>query len=162
RRNAGRAAFDGLARPMAPVRPLNKLPLQATIAAIATATAGTGPAVRRARRRTPRAGGNSRPQRRATRWIEGVESVQIQISVRHGQINDDTQQFIRDKAEKLLHIFERLTMIEVTVDLKKELKAVEFVVQAEHKHDFVARESNADVLAAVDLVLDKLQGQLRR
>jgi putative sigma-54 modulation protein len=109
-----------------------------------------------------RAGGDSRPRRRATRWIEGVESVQIKISVRHGQINDQTQQFIRDKAEKLLHIFERLTMIEVTVDLKKELKVVEFVVQAEHKHDFVARESNADVLAAVDLVLDKLQGQLRR
>ena len=81
--------------------------------------------------------------------------MQIKISVRHGQINDDTQQFIRDKAEKLLHIFERLTMIEVTVDLKKELKVVEFVVQAEHKHDFVARESNADVLAAVDLVLSR-------
>ena len=88
--------------------------------------------------------------------------MQIKISVRHGHLNDATQQFIREKAEKLLHFFERLTMIEVTVDLKKEAKLVEFLVQAEHKHDFVARESNTDVMAAVDVALDKLALQLRR
>jgi putative sigma-54 modulation protein len=88
--------------------------------------------------------------------------VQIKISVRHGHLNDTTQQFIRDKAEKLLHFFERLTMIEVTVDLKQDPKWVEFLVQAEHKHDFVAHESHPDLLAAVDLVLDKLSLQLRR
>jgi putative sigma-54 modulation protein len=88
--------------------------------------------------------------------------VQIKISTRHGHLNDATQAFIREKAEKLLHFFQRLTMIEVTVDLKEEQKAVEFVVSAEHKHDFVAREKNHDLLAAVDLVLDKLERQLRR
>ena len=88
--------------------------------------------------------------------------MQIKIAVRHGHLNDNTQQFIREKAEKLLHFFDRLTMIEVTVDLKKEAKRVECLVQAEHKHDFVAQESHHDVLAAVDLVLDKLEGQLRR
>jgi len=88
--------------------------------------------------------------------------VQIKISVRHGQLSDAAQQFIREKAEKLLHYFERLTMIEVTVDMKKDQKQVEFVVQAEHKHDFVARESHSDLTAAVDLVLDKLALQLRR
>jgi putative sigma-54 modulation protein len=88
--------------------------------------------------------------------------VQIKISARHGHLNEATQTFIRDKAEKLLHFFQRLTMIEVTVDLKEEQKLVEFKVAAEHKHDFVARERNHDLLAAVDLVLDKLEGQLRR
>ena len=54
-------------------------------------------------------------------------------------------------------------MIEVTVDLKNEdTKMVEFVVQAEHKHDIVARESHDDILAAVDLALAKLEGQIRR
>ena len=88
--------------------------------------------------------------------------MQIKISARHGHLGDAAQQFIREKAEKLLRIFERLTSIEVTVDLKDDIKTVEFVVSAEHKHDFVARESNADVLAAVDLVLNKLESQLRR
>jgi putative sigma-54 modulation protein len=88
--------------------------------------------------------------------------VQIKISARHGHLNDATQQFIRDKAQKLLHYFQRLTMIEVTVDLQEDQRIVEFVVSAEHKHDFVAREKNADLLAAVDLALDKLALQLRR
>jgi putative sigma-54 modulation protein len=88
--------------------------------------------------------------------------VQIKISARHGHLNEATQQFIQDKAQKLLHFFQRLTMIEVTVDLKDDQKVVEFVVSAEHKHDFVARERNNDILAAVDLVMAKLEGQLRR
>jgi putative sigma-54 modulation protein len=91
-----------------------------------------------------------------------TESVQIKISARHGHLTDNTQQFIREKAEKLLHFFERLTMIEVTVDLNGDEKHVEFLVQAEHKHNFVAREKNANLHAAVDLVLDKIEGQLRR
>src|SRR6516164_9019264 len=77
---------------------------------------------------------------------EGVRSVQIKISARHGHLNEATQQFIRDKAQKLLHFFQRLTMIEVLVDLKEDQKVVEFKVSAEHKHDFVARESNHDLL----------------
>ena len=88
--------------------------------------------------------------------------MQIKISARHGHLSEATQQFIREKAEKLLHFFERIMSIEVTVDLKNDIKLVEFLVSAEHKHDFVARESNNDVLAAVDLVVDKLEGQLRR
>ena len=91
-----------------------------------------------------------------------TESVQIKIAARHGHLNDNTQQFIREKAEKLLHFFERLTMIEVTVDLNGDEKHVEFLVQAEHKHNFVDREKNANLHAAVDLVLDKIEGQLRR
>ena len=93
--------------------------------------------------------------------------MQIKIAVRHGHLNDATQEMVRVKAEKLLHFFDRLTLIEVTIDLKaafekKEMKMVEFVVQAEHKHDMVAREHHADLLAAVDLAVDKLEGQLRR
>ncbi len=88
--------------------------------------------------------------------------VQIKISARHGHLADTTQQFIREKAQKLLRFFERLTQIEVTVDLQEAAKVVEIVAKAEHKHDFVARESHPEVLAAVDLAVAKLEGQLRR
>jgi putative sigma-54 modulation protein len=89
--------------------------------------------------------------------------VQIKISARHGHLSEPTQQFIREKVDKLPRFFERLTSIEVTIDLKNENnKQVELLVSAEHKHDFVARASNADILAAMDLVLDKLEEQLRR
>ena len=91
--------------------------------------------------------------------------MQIKISTRHGHLTDGTQEFIREKANKLLHYFQRLTMIEVMVDLQedeKDEKQVEFVVSAEHKHDFVASESDHDVLAALDLVVDKLERQVTR
>jgi ribosome hibernation promoting factor len=93
--------------------------------------------------------------------------VQIKIAVRHGHLNEAVQQSIRARAEKLLHFFERLTLIEVTVDLAatfehKDVKMVEFVVQAEHKHDIVAREHHTELMAAVDLAMDKLEAQLRR
>lgn len=88
--------------------------------------------------------------------------MEIKISARHGHLSDATQEFIRKKADKLTHLFQRLTMIEVTVDLKEEEKRVEFRVDAEHKHDFVAQATNEDILAAVDAVLDKLEAQLRK
>jgi putative sigma-54 modulation protein len=77
-------------------------------------------------------------------------------------LSEEFQQHIRDKAEKLVHLFPRLMMIEIVVDAKGDEKDVEFLVSAEHKHDFVARESNKDVLAAVDLVMAKLEGQIRK
>jgi putative sigma-54 modulation protein len=88
--------------------------------------------------------------------------VQIKISARHGHLSEATQQFIHEKAEKLLHIFQRLTMIEVLVDFTEDDTLVEFLVSAEHKHDFVARERNKEVLVAVDLVMHKLEQQVRK
>jgi putative sigma-54 modulation protein len=88
--------------------------------------------------------------------------VQIKISARHGHLHEATQEFIREKANKLTHLFPRLMMIDVIVDLKEDQKTVEFLVSAEHKHDFVATESNQDVLAAVDLCLAKLEAQVRK
>ena len=81
--------------------------------------------------------------------------MQIKIAARHGHLGDAAQQMIREKAEKLLHFFDRLTM-------KNDVKTAEFLVQAEHKHDFVARESNGEMQVAVDRALDKVIHQLRR
>jgi putative sigma-54 modulation protein len=36
------------------------------------------------------------------------------------------------------------------------------LVSAEHKHDFVSREAHTEVLVAVDMVVEKMEGQLRR
>jgi putative sigma-54 modulation protein len=93
---------------------------------------------------------------------KGDASVQIKITARHGHLNDAAQDFIRDKAEKLTHYFDRLMMIEVLVDMKENECIVEFLVSAEHKHDFVATERSKDLLAAVDLVMHKLEQQIRK
>ena len=88
--------------------------------------------------------------------------MQIKISARHGHLSENTQEIIRAKADKLTHLFQRIMMIEVLVDLQVDNNMVEFLVSAEHKHDFVASARHPDVLAAVDLVMDKLERQVRR
>jgi putative sigma-54 modulation protein len=88
--------------------------------------------------------------------------VQIKLSARHGHLSEASQEFIREKAQKLTRLFERITMIQVTVDLKNDLAWVEFLVKSEHKHDFVAHDSHPDLLAAVDMAMSKLEMQVRR
>jgi putative sigma-54 modulation protein len=77
--------------------------------------------------------------------------VQVKIAARHGHLDDAVQQQLREKAEKFLHFFNRLTMIEVTVDLHRghdNKLSVEIVATAEHDREFVARDADDDVLAA--------------
>jgi len=89
--------------------------------------------------------------------------VQIKVSARHGHLSDEHQKEIQAKVEKLLHYFDRLTMIEVTVDLGDKLtKKVEILVDAEHKHDFVARNEHEELAAAVDLAVDRIKHQIHR
>jgi ribosome hibernation promoting factor len=89
--------------------------------------------------------------------------VQIKVSARHGHLSDEHQQDIRQKVEKLLTYFDRITMIDVTVDLADKIhKKVEILVDAEHKHDFVAHDQHEELIAAVDLAVDRIQHQIHR
>ena len=88
--------------------------------------------------------------------------MQVIVSARHGHLSEEHQQQIREKAEKLLHFFERLISIEVTVDLaSSKHHAVEVVAEAEHKHEFVGREENPDLMLAVSHAVDKVKIQLK-
>ncbi|MGD9720462.1 MAG: ribosome-associated translation inhibitor RaiA [Pirellulales bacterium] len=89
--------------------------------------------------------------------------MQINISVRHGQLSDASREKITAKVERLARLFERLTAIEVTVNLEhEETPTVDVRVSAEHKHDFVATEQSTSLMAALDGVVHKLEQQLRK
>ncbi len=89
--------------------------------------------------------------------------MQINISARHGHLSEATRSTIATKLEKLPRLFERLTAVVLTVDLEhQEQPTVELLVSAEHKHDFVAKEQAADLMAAIDGCLHKLETQLRK
>jgi putative sigma-54 modulation protein len=93
----------------------------------------------------------------------GNRLVQIKVSTRHGQLSDASQKKIAAKAEKLSRIFDRLTAIEVIVDLTDEAKPrVDLKVSAEHKHDFVAHDQSENLMGSVDEVVHKLEQQLRK
>ena len=89
--------------------------------------------------------------------------MQIKISTRHGQISEKTRAKITSKLEKLPRFFERLTAIEMTVDLEhRDAPKVDLKVSAEHKHDFVAANASEELMASVDRVVDKMEQQLRK
>ncbi|MBN8626190.1 MAG: ribosome-associated translation inhibitor RaiA [Planctomycetes bacterium] len=92
-----------------------------------------------------------------------VSAVQIKISSRHGHLSEATQAKLQAKLEKLTRLFERLTEVELTVDLADPAKTeVELRVDSEHKHDFVAKDTADDFMTAVDGVIHKLEQQLRK
>ncbi|MCS7236962.1 MAG: ribosome-associated translation inhibitor RaiA [Thermoguttaceae bacterium] len=87
----------------------------------------------------------------------------IKISARHGSLSPETQERIREKVEKLTRIFDRVMAIEVTVDLDhRDAPSVDVMVSAEHRHDFRASYQAGELFAALDVVMEKLESQLRR
>ena len=89
--------------------------------------------------------------------------MQISISARHGHLSEATQAKITAKLEKLPKYFERLTSVELTVDLEhRESPSVDLRVSAEHKHDFVATEQASELIAAVESAVHKIEQQLRK
>jgi putative sigma-54 modulation protein len=89
--------------------------------------------------------------------------VQLNISTRHGHLSEATQEKLRAKADKLTRFFDRLTSIEIVVDLKDSARPlVELIAAAEHSPDFVAHEQADSLMASMDLALEKIEEQLRR
>ena len=78
-------------------------------------------------------------------------------------MSEKTRSRITAKLEKLTRFFDRLTAIEVTIDLShRDDPRVDLKVSAEHKHDFVATSRSDDLMVLIDKVVDKMEQQLRK
>ena len=90
--------------------------------------------------------------------------MQIKVAVRHGQLNDQSRDFIKGKCEKLVHLFERVTEILTTVEFEHggDRVRVELLVDAEHKHDFTSHCEGEEVVPTFESCLHKMERQLRR
>ena len=89
--------------------------------------------------------------------------MQIEVTTRHGHISDDVRGHLVQKADKLLTYFERVTAIQVTVDFENtHVIRVEILVDAEHKHDFVATHQGEDVIGTFDGALHKMEQQIKK
>ena len=89
--------------------------------------------------------------------------MQITISTRHGDISDATKEKVIQKIEKLQRFFDRLTSVDVTVNLDKpDEPSVEVAVRSKKRQDFVASYQSDDMFGAVDQVVAKLEQQIKR
>ena len=87
----------------------------------------------------------------------------VKISTRHGHLSEASQQNISAKAEKVLRIFDRITAIELTIDLKdSNSPRVDAKLSAEHRDDFIAHDQSESLMASIDTVLHRLEQQLRK
>ena len=86
--------------------------------------------------------------------------VPINISTRHGHISDETQAKVVEKLEKLPRYYDRITGMELTIDLEhRDTPKLDLRVSAKDKHDFLAAE-NGELLASIDLLVEKLEHQV--
>ncbi|MBX3431768.1 MAG: ribosome-associated translation inhibitor RaiA [Pirellulales bacterium] len=89
--------------------------------------------------------------------------MQISISTRHGSLSEASREKLAAKAEKLTRFFDRVTAIEMTVDLKDQQKPkVDLLVSVEHLQDLVAHEQAESLLSAVESAVQKIEQQLRK
>lgn len=88
--------------------------------------------------------------------------MQINISTRHGHVSEQTRAKVATKLEKLARFFDRLSTIEVTIDLEhRDSPSVDLRVAAKHK-EFVATSQAEELMVSIDQVVDKMEQQLRR
>ncbi len=88
--------------------------------------------------------------------------MQITVSGRHMGVSESLKDYCREKAERLIRFFDRIQSIEVVLDGSNGQHFAEMIVHAEGTQPFVAREQHDDAYAAVDLMLDKVERQIRR
>lgn len=89
--------------------------------------------------------------------------MQINISTRHGDLSEAAKQKIIDKVEKLGKFVERVSRIDITVDLEKaDEPSVDLIATTELKKEFQASYASGDLYGCIDQIIDKIQQQMKK
>lgn len=87
----------------------------------------------------------------------------IQVQTRNGSLSESAREKIAAKLEKLGRFEERVSGIDVIVDLATaDMPRVEVIVTTELKHTFRADFTSGDLYGCVDQCSDKVAQQMRR
>ena len=86
----------------------------------------------------------------------------ITVTGRHMGVSDALKAYCEEKAERLPRFLDRIQSIDVVVEGKDGLHTIEMIVHSSGAQPFVATEQHEDAYAAVDLLIDKIEEQLRR
>lgn len=93
---------------------------------------------------------------------QGERIVQTSVTGRHMDLTPELRSYAETKAGKLTRFYDRIQTVDVILDGEGNGFEAEMIVKAERKHVFVAKEIGEDMYAAVDLVVDKVERQLRK
>lgn len=84
----------------------------------------------------------------------------VVVSSRHMDVTPALKAFAEQKVSKLTRYYDRIQEIEVVIEANKDGSRVEVIVNAEHKHMFIAHQEGQDAYACIDQCVDKLERQL--
>lgn len=76
-------------------------------------------------------------------------------------VTDGIREYAQKRINKLDKFFGADTIAHVTFSAKKEKQNVDIRIESKGK-TFMAEEATHDVYAGIDLIIDKIQGQLRK
>lgn len=88
--------------------------------------------------------------------------MQISVSGRHMSVGDSLRSYCEKKASRLARFYDRIQSIDVILDGNNGLHTAEMIVHSEGTQPFVASEEQEDAHAAIDLLVDKIERQLKR
>jgi putative sigma-54 modulation protein len=88
--------------------------------------------------------------------------LKVNVSARHADVSERARQYAQRKAGKLSKYFDRVQSIEVILDRDHQDWKVEMIATGAHRMSVVAQHSSEDLLAAIDMVIDKAERQLTR
>ena len=88
--------------------------------------------------------------------------MQISVTGRHVNVTEEVKSYAAEKAGKLPRFYDRVQAIEVILDHEGDDFTVDMIVTAEGRNHFIAHEAGPDTFALIDLIVDKLERQLRR
>ena len=88
--------------------------------------------------------------------------MRINITGRRIDITDAIRQYVEKKTSRLSKYYNRISDLEVVIDLEGLQHTIEIIVKVDHAKRFVVRESGEDLYASVDMSIDKVERQLTR
>ncbi len=87
--------------------------------------------------------------------------MQINFTGHHIEITSALRDFAEEKFEKLLRHFEKINSINVMFEVDKLRHIAEATVHVS-KHEFHAHAESEDLYSAIDLLIDKLDRQIKK
>lgn len=88
--------------------------------------------------------------------------MQVVLSVRHGEVSERLEEWIREQFSRLSRYESRMSRLEVTLSEEKNRWEVDAHAHIDRSEPVHARSEGPDVRSVVDGVSDKMERQLRR
>jgi len=86
----------------------------------------------------------------------------ISITCRHEYKTNEVKNYAQEKVKKLGKFFKNITKIEIVMDMEKDQHSADALISVSRGTKLVGSVQHEDPLAAIDLVIDKMERQLVR